>query len=697
MHYRIGADTGGTFTDVSLVEESTGKSFITKVPSNPDNPSLAVINGVKQIIKETGIDYQDISFFIHGTTVGTNALLEQKGAKTALLTTKGFKDVLQIGRQTRPKLYDARARKSAPLVPRNLRLELDERIDAHGNILKKIDRAEVAELSNILKRQNINSLAISFINSYVNTSHEIEVKEILQELVPEISVTLSCEVLPEFKEYERTSTVVGNAYILPIMRYYLNHLKNNLNEMKISSDLYIMQSNGGVISADTAIDMPIRTILSGPAGGVLACKIVAQSTPYKNIITIDMGGTSLDTALIENEEPQFTTMSEIDGRPVKVPMIEMNTIGSGGGSIAWIDSGGALRVGPHSAGANPGPVCYGNGGQEPTVSDANVILGRLNPDSILGGRMKMDVEAARKVVKEKIADPLGLTVEEAAEGILKVINVNIVRGIRVVSIEKGHDTRDFSLMAFGGAGPLHAVDIANELGSSEVIIPRNPGITCAEGMLMADVRHDFVQTYTSTLSALDIAKTNGILKALSLQAMEELKTEGFENKDVELQVSLDLRYVGQAYEINIPLLDTGQITESSLAVAVSAFHETHEKIYGFNRQSEELELVNIRLIGIGKIQKLKETKQKVTPKNNVVPIDKRQVFFNNLFVNTPIYQRDDLHSEVKIVGPAIIEQLDSTIVIYPNQVAVTDEKGNLIINLTNNELKEKEEYEYSAN
>lgn len=697
MRYRIGADTGGTFTDVSLVEESTGKSFITKVPSNPDNPSLAVINGVKQIVKETGINFQDISFFIHGTTVGTNALLEQKGAKTALLTTKGFKDVLQIGRQTRPKLYDARARKSEPLVPRNLRLELDERIDAQGNVLKSVNRADIVELSNILQEQNIKSLAISFINAYINASHEIEVKEILQELRPEASITLSCEVLPEFKEYERTSTVVGNAYILPIMRYYLNHLKNNLSEMKISSDLYIMQSNGGVISADTAIDMPIRTILSGPAGGVLAGKIVAKDTAYKNIITIDMGGTSLDTALIENEEPQFTTMSEIDGRPVKVPMIEMNTIGSGGGSIAWIDSGGALRVGPHSAGANPGPVCYGNGGQEPTVSDANVILGRLNPDSILGGRMKMDVEAARKVVKEKIADPLGLTVEEAAEGILKVININIVRGIRVVSIEKGHDTRDFSLMAFGGAGPLHAVDIANELGSSEVIIPQNPGIACAEGMLMADVRHDFVQTYTSILSDLDFSKINRILNRLSKKATEELSDEGFENKDINLEISLDLRYVGQAYEINIPLGDASEITELTLNQAISLFHETHEKIYGFNRESQELELVNIRLIGIGKIKKVENIKQENTLKNKVEAISERHVYFNREFVTTPIYQRTDLNSETEIEGPAIIEQLDSTIVIYPKQVAATDEKGNLIINLKNNGVKEEEEYEYSAN
>lgn len=697
MSYRIGIDTGGTFTDVSLVEEKTGNSYITKVPSTPDNPSLAVINGMKQIVEETNIDYNDISFFIHGTTVATNALLEQKGAKTALLTTKGFKDVLQIGRQTRPKLYDFKARKSNPLVPRNLRLELDERIDAQGNILTEINSNDVVLLSEVLKENQIESLAICFINSYVNPSHEQEVKRILEELVPNISITLSCEVLPEFKEYERTSTTVTNAYVLPIMKFYLNHLNRELIDMKMRSNLYIMQSNGGVIGADTAINMPVRTMLSGPAGGVLAGSVVAKNTPNKNIITIDMGGTSLDTALIENEVPQFTTISEIDGRPIKVPMIEMTTIGSGGGSIAWIDAGGALRVGPQSAGADPGPVCYGKGGLEPTVSDANVILGRLNPDSILGGKMKMDVEAAKKVMKQKIADPLGITVEQAAEGVLKVINANMVRGIRIISIEKGHDPRDFSLMAFGGAGPLHAVDIANELGSKKVIIPPSPGITCAIGMLMADVRHDYVKTHSTTLSDINLDSVNRILKELTEQAVEELRREGFAKNNIELQASLDLRYIRQAYEINIPISNDMNLTEESLELSVKMFHENHEKIYGFNRESEELELINIRLIGLGKINKLATGNSDKQFKKNIEPISERLVHFNDSFINTPVYNRGDLNSEITLEGPAVIEQMDSTIIIEPNQKATTDHLGNLIINLFLNELEEVDVYEYSSN
>ncbi|MFC2948123.1 hydantoinase/oxoprolinase family protein [Virgibacillus sediminis] len=694
--YRIGVDTGGTFTDVSLIEEKTGKSYVTKVPSTPSKPSVAVLNGVEQIVKEVGIDTKDLSFFIHGTTVATNALLEEKGVNTALLTTKGFKDVLQIGRQTRPKLYDFRARKSNPLVPRNLRFELDERIEANGNVLKEISRVELKKLAALLKENKIESLAVCLINSYINASHEQEVKRILNELVPEVSITLSCEILPEFREYERTSTSVANAYVLPKMKHYLKHLDDSIKEMEIPSNLYVMQSNGGVISADTAMNMPVRTMLSGPAGGVLAGCIVAKNTAYKNIITIDMGGTSLDTALIENEEPQYTTVSEIDGRPIKVPMVEMHTIGSGGGSIAWIDAGGALRVGPHSAGADPGPVCYGKGGTEPTVSDANVILGRLNPDSILGGRMKMDVESARKAMKEKIAAPLGITVEEAAEGVLRVINANMVRGIRVISIEKGHDSRNFSLMAFGGAGPLHAVDIAKELGSKEVIIPPSPGIACAMGMLMADVRHDYVQTYSTKLSALDFNKVNEIVDSLAAEAKQDLENEGFAEDDIELEASLDLRYIRQAYEINVPIHDL-KVTESSLAKATNLFHEIHERVYGFNRKGEELELINVRLIGNGKIKEVSTDREELLTDGKVEKIGERDIYFNDSFVTTPIYERTSMNSSVSITGPAVIEQLDSTIIIHPDQKVTTDHTGNLIIDLAVEQTREEVQYEYSKN
>jgi N-methylhydantoinase A len=571
-----------------------------------------------------------------------------------------------------------------------LRFELDERIDAKGNVLKDVDEEELKELAKVLKENGIESLAVSLINSYVNPEHEEKVRQVLAKWVPEISITLSCDILPEFKEYERTSTSVANTYVLPKMETYLTHLDDSIRELDIPSELYIMQSNGGVIGAQQAIQMPVRTMLSGPAGGVLAGAMVAKETGYKNIITIDMGGTSLDTALIENEQPQYTTMSEIDGKPIKVPMVEMHTIGSGGGSIAWIDAGGALRVGPQSAGADPGPVCYGKGGTEPTVSDANVILGRLNPDSILGGKMKMDVESARKVMKEKIADPLGITVEEAAEGVLKVINANMVRGIRVISIEKGHDPRNFSLMAFGGAGPLHAVDIANELGSKEVIIPPSPGIACAMGMLMADVRHDYVQTYSTKLSDFRFDEANRIIDGLKDVAIRDLEKEGFSGEDIRLEASLDLRYVHQAYEITVPLNVT-ELTKRSLAEATTLFHEMHEKIYGFKRESEELELINIRLVGTGVIKELKTESAEEAGQDQVEKIGERQIYFGDAYQNTPIYDRNSLKADTTIAGPAVIEQLDSTIIVHPNQEAVTDRFGNLIIDLADRTGNERED------
>lgn len=678
MSYRIAVDTGGTFTDVALISEQSGETFITKVPSTPENSSIGVLNGLKQIITETGIRYEDISFFIHGSTVATNTLLEKKGAKTVLLTTKGFKDVLQIGRQTRPKLYALRARRSEPLIPRNLRWELDERINAKGEIVKKVSENELSEIAEKLKTAGAESIVISLINSFLNNENEKTVKEFLSTALPNVSVTISSEVLPEIKEYERTSTAVVNGYVMPKMEYYLGYLKNKINELNIPSDLFIMQSNGGVINTETTIKMPVRTVLSGPAGGVVGGSDIAQQTDFNNLITIDMGGTSLDASLIENKEPQYTTNSNIEDYPIHVPMVDMHTIGSGGGSIAWIDSGGALRVGPESAGAVPGPVCYGKGGTEPTVSDANAVLGRINPTSLLGGKMTIDIDSAKKVIKEKIADPLGLSVEEAAEGILRVVNTNMVRGIRVISVEKGHDTRDFSLLAFGGAGPLHASDIAEELGCKNIIIPPNPGIACSIGMLTADVRHDYVQSFISDLSHVNINQLNEKLTELYNTSKEKLAYEGFKNEEMKFQPSMDLRYKNQAYDLNIEF-DNLDITKEVIEAAIERFHHTHNKIYGFSRLGEELEIANIRLTSYGLIKKPNKHIDRVNLNEKPATIDKREVYFEEGFHNTPVYERSELSTGNNIKGPAVIEQLDSTIIIHPHQEAVIDSYHNLII------------------
>ncbi|WP_077602628.1 hydantoinase/oxoprolinase family protein [Oceanobacillus sojae] len=678
MQYRIGVDTGGTFTDVALVSEQTGETFITKVPSTPENSSIGVMNGLKQILSENNISGQDLSFFIHGSTVATNTLLEKKGAKTALITTKGFKDVIEIGRQTRPKLYEFRARRSKPLIQRNLRWELDERINADGEIVKKITENDIQPILKQITENQVESLVICFINSFLNAENEKKVKELILRQNPDLAITLSSDILPEIKEYERTSTATVNGYVMPKMQLYLRDLENALSESGISSDLYIMQSNGGVITTDTAVEMPVRTVLSGPAGGVIAGTDIAKQTGLQNLITIDMGGTSLDTALIENGIPQYTTNSKIDDFPINVPMVEMHTIGSGGGSTAWIDSGGALRVGPHSAGAVPGPVCYGKGGTEPTVSDANAILGRINPDSILGGRMKMDIDNSRKVMKEKIADPLSLSVEEAAEGILRVVNANMVRGIRVISVEKGHDTRDFSLLAFGGAGPLHASDIAKELDSKNIIIPPSPGITCASGMLIADVRHDYVQSYISNTDQLNIDELNTIFEKMQRNAKEALKKQGFSDEKIQLHLSIDLKYKNQAYDLNISLSGNSVHTEA-IDQAVKDFHSTHEKIYGFNREDQALETVNARVTSFGMIDKPENKSTASISNQDDTEFKYRKVYFDGQYLDTKIADRDSLLKGNELVGPAIIEQLDSTIVIHPNQKAHTDEYKNLII------------------
>jgi len=680
MNYRIGVDTGGTFTDIALLNDEQGDIYVTKVPSTSEDPSSAILSGVEQLLKDTGISEKQISFFIHGTTVATNALLENKGAKVALITTKGFKDVLQIGRQNRPDLYSFKARKPDPLIPRNLRLEVSERINYLGEIVQPINVNEVREIIRQLKGQDIEVICVSLINSYTNSTHERLIKEIVESELPNILVSLSSDVLPEYQEYERTSTVAINSYVMPKMKKYLYNLEENLSQKNFSTDIFIMQSNGGVISIETAAEVPSRTILSGPAGGALAGIVVSNMTGRNNLITIDMGGTSLDTCLIENGNPYFTTMSEVGGFPIKLPMIEMHTIGAGGGSIAWVDSGGALRVGPQSAGAVPGPVCYGKGGDKPTVTDANVVLGRLNPEYILGGKMKMDVENARKVIKREIADPLGIGVEEAAEGILRVVNANMVRGVHKISTEKGHDPRDFTLVAFGGAGPVNAGDIANELGCKEIIVPKYPGLTCAIGMLGADVKHDYVQTVMVNTADLDLEELAENFMELQNSAITQLQKEGFTFDNITLLRSLDMRFKGQAYELNVELVSS-EITNENLELTIEKFFEQYIKLYGHKPGIEIIEVVNIRLTAMGQlknnlnIRNRNETVEAVA----VNPIGSRKIFFNGKFINSNIYDRDSIAIGGRINGPAVIEQLDTTIIIHPEQYAYSDMYGNLLI------------------
>ena len=679
MHrYRLGVDTGGTFTDLCVFEESSGNVVITKVPSTPSNPSLAVMKGITKLIAKEGISPEELCFLIHGTTVATNALLEHKGARTALLTTEGFEDVLHIGRQNRPRLYDFRATRPAPVVSRHLRFGVPERVLYTGEVLRPLDELKTRQIAEQIREEGIRSIAVSLLHSYANPVHERGVESILSEVLPEAHVTVSSEVLPEFREYERTSTVCINAYVMPKVNDYVADLERQVKDMGIASELYIMQSNGGVITARTARRMSARTVLSGPAGGALTGAFISRAIERPNVITIDMGGTSSDICLIEGGTPRLTTESEIGGYPIKLPMIDINTIGAGGGSIAHVDEGGALRVGPESAGADPGPVCYGRGGTESTVSDANLVLGRLSPSGLLDGEMPLDLDDAARVLEEKIARPLGIGLQAAAEGILSVVNANMIRGIRRVSVERGYDPREFLLVPFGGAGPMHGVDLAQALNMKEIAVPPHPGISSAVGMLSADVRHDYVQTHIAVSRDADVGQIQTIFEGMEAQGTEQLGREGFSGPSVVLIRSADMRYIRQSYELSVPVVGSA-LTGDELAAITDNFHRLHEKAYGYARNTEAVEFVNLRVVALGRLPKFRAPKRAAETARALESVGRREVYFAGRPVESPIYLRELLPEGVEIHGPAIVEQMDSTIVVLPDYRAVLDRYGNLII------------------
>jgi N-methylhydantoinase A len=678
--YRVAVDTGGTFTDLCLVDDSTGKLAVAKVSSTPSDPSAGVINGVQKLMSMAGFQAEEIGFFLHGTTVATNALLEGKGAATSLITTEGFEDVLLIGRQNRPKLYDFWAKRPRPIVPRSLCYGAPERTLHTGEILRPLDEARVREIIVDIRRKGIKSIAVCLLHSYANPDHERRIKAILEDTYPEAFVTVSSDILPEYREYERMSTVCINAYVMPKVNSYIKHLESRLRQMGVASGLYIMQSNGGVITAQMAREASARTVLSGPAGGALTGAYLSKNPEYPNVITIDIGGTSSDICLIKDGKPNLTTESDIEGYPIKLPMIDINTIGAGGGSIAWIDPGGALRVGPQSAGADPGPACYGLGGKEPTVTDANAVLGRINPSFLLGGEMPLHLEKAQEVIEEKIAGPLGIDLVRAAEGIITVVNANMIRGIRRVSVEKGYDPRDFALVAFGGAGPLHGVELAGALNMKRVIVPLYPGIASAFGMLSADVRHDYVQTKIGIADQLNLEELNTLYREMESHAVRQLAVEGFHGSKVELLRRVDMRYVGQSYELSIPA-PARPITAEIISTLIDDYHRSHEQAYGYARQGEKVEVVNLRLVALGKLPRSEIVGKWPSHGTPPQPVGHRPVLFEGQFHRTPIYQRDHLLRGRPLPGPVIIEQLDSTTVVPPGSRAAVEPGGNILIDL----------------
>ena len=563
MTHRLGVDVGGTFTDLVIHEVESNRLEFAKTPSTPADQSEGVTTGALQLLERMGVSPEAIAFFIHGTTVATNTLLERKGARTALVVTRGFRDILQIGRQDRPDLYDWTIRRTEPIVSRRLRFEVSERVLHTGEIIEPVSQSDISEIVRRLEEEKVEAVAVCLLHSYAHPEHERQVGQAIRDALPGVTLSVSSEVAPEFKEYERMSTAAINAFVAPVMERYLRSLQAGIEAQGIDSDLHIMQSNGGTMSADAAVQRPVQTILSGPAAGVIGSVGLAAQAGELNTISVDMGGTSFDISLCYQGEVRRTQDSEIERLPIKVPMVDIHTLGAGGGSIAWIDPGGALRVGPHSAGADPGPACYGQGGAEATVTDANLLLGRLSPEAFLGGRMVLDVGLARKAIRERIADPLGLSLEEAAEGIVRVVNAGMIKGIRVVSVAKGYDPREFTLVTFGGAGPLHAAELAAELNIPKVLVPIAPGVTSALGLLMADLRHDLVRTVLLTSSEATPSDLGAIYSELEAAALAQMDREGVDRDEVSLVRTADVRYLGQGYELEVPV-SGGEVTESEL-------------------------------------------------------------------------------------------------------------------------------------
>ena len=677
---RIAIDTGGTFTDIALFDPASGRMVFHKVASTPDDPGRSLVRGIVEIVELAGSGVTDgvaqIELLIHGTTVATNAVLQRRGARAAMITTAGFRDVLHIQRQDRPHMYDLRSRRAEPLVPRSRRFELRERILHDGTVEIPLDAQHLKEVIRELVKHEVEAVAVGLLHSHTQPRHEQVVGEALTRELPEATVCLSHELVQEEGEYERFSTCVMNAFVQPVMANYLESVEGSLVEAGIEAPLFVMKSNGGVMSATAAARHSVHTILSGPAGGVVAGGAVATGSEHHNIITADMGGTSFDVAVIHEGQIEFARTTEMAGLAIKVPMLDIHTVGAGGGSIGWVDPGGALRVGPTSAGADPGPACYGRGGEEPTVTDANLVLGRLSHGTLLGGGMEVDVEASRRVINDKLAGPLKLSIAAAAEGMIRVVVATMTAAIRKLTVERGYDPRTFTLCPFGGAGPLHGAEIAREMNVDRVLIPLAPGVTSAVGLLMSQLREDNVRTQVALLSKSSPDQILNVIDELENAARMQL---AFAAADYKLRttIQLGMRYLGQGFDIAVEI----PAGKPNLDAVGAAFHAAHERMYGFSRDDQPVELVNIWVsveVNLG-VASLPEVAAAETAAE---PVSRREVVYYGQHIVTPVYRREDLGAGSVIAGPAIVEQLDSTTVVWPEQRGTVDRHGQLLLGAT---------------
>ena len=692
--FRMGIDVGGTFTDVVLLQ-ADGTVYPKKVLSTPQDFSIAIKQGIQEALGEHNLSADQIKEYAHGATVATNAIITRTGAVTGLITTKGFRDALEIRRMRQHKLYDLTWEKPAPLVPRHLRQEVPGRLNSRGEVLEPLDEDATRNVIQKLLKEGVETIAVCLLNAYASGAHERHVLKLIQEAAPDMLVSISSEVLPEIKEYERTSTTVINAYVQPTMSRYFLSMERDLKEMGIDLPIMVMQSNGGMMPSELARERPIHVIESGPAAGVTGCYHLAKMMGLENAMTLDMGGTTAKAALIEDGEISRSPEYEVGGAVsighrlmkgsgylLRVPSVDLAEVGAGGGSIAWADSGGALQVGPHSAGASPGPACYNRGGVEATITDANVHMGLTNPEQLAGGTLKIFPDLADRAIKDKVAAPLGLDITDTAWGIRAVANSSLIRAMRAVSTERGRDPRRFDLFAFGGMGPVHAVDIAEELGMSKVIVPPLPGLFSSFGLLFADVEHHLIRTLYALASESDFAqRISRVLEDLVEEGTTTLKREGYDVAHQSIQLLADTAYVGQDMALSIPLPGAA-FNPQLVAKLVEDFHQEHKKTYGYRSDKEQVRTVGLRCLarGLSSTPRVPSTLKATGAPGWKAPSGERKAYFGpgTGWITVPVIGRRDL-SESPQGGPLIIEEDNSLTVVTPNWHATLDGWSNIVL------------------
>ena len=691
MAYRIGVDVGGTFTDF-LVTDDEGNAEIYKTSTTPKDPSIGFFRGLEKAAKSHDVSVdaflQEVDTIVHGTTITTNATLTGEGAITGFVTTRGFRDVLNMRRGLKERQFEKYA-PPPPLVPRHRIQTVTERVDVNGAVLTALNEDDVRKAAIYFKEQGVEAIAVSLLWSFRNPAHEQRIREILEDELPGVYISLSIDILPQIRVYERNSTTVLNAYVGPVLTRYLGRLLEELGSQDFTGKLLIMQSNGGVMSPQVAQRFASNTLLSGPAGAPMAGVFYGDTHGFKNIITVDMGGTSFDVALVKDAQPTVTTEGVIGEHRIASPILDIHTVGAGGGSIAWVNSGGLLAVGPKSAGAEPGPACYGRGGSRATVTDAQYLLGYLDPAFFEEGELNFDGDAARRAIDDNVASVLNMDPVTAADGIYQLVNNNMAAALGVVSVQRGYDPREFVLVVAGGAGPIHAAAIARELEIPLILIPRESSVFCAAGMLISDLKHDYVRTYATDIDRINLDEANGFFGEMADTALETLKSESVRIDDMEINYTADLRYVGQFNEVEVAAPESGAMTQASLQQMCQAFHDQHDTLYGYSMEGAAIELINLRVTGKGLTDKPKQETYAFDGEDaSAAKIGERQAYFDDHFQETPVYDGLKIQNGNQLAGPAIVVQPTTTIVVPPDFALSCDEFNNYLMYPRNEDVHE---------